>query len=65
VSEDTTKPKLWPEYGCHVDLCEGEKPDDCVISYGAHGDCTFGHTPSGRPRRHPHTCKHWQKVLAS
>lgn len=54
--------KAFPEYGCHVDLAPDEKPDDCVLSYGAPGDCIYGFTSPRRPRKSPHTCKYWRKV---
>lgn len=57
-----TTDKKWPEYGCHVELEAGEAPDQCVIDLGCPSDCNYGHTPSGRARKSPHTCKHWRKI---
>ena len=54
--------KNWPEYGCHVEMAEGEKPDECVLMVSSHEDCIYAKTPSGRPRKSPHTCKYWKKV---
>ena len=50
------------KYGCHVELGQGEQPDDCVLNYGAPDDCVFGRTPSGRIRKAPHTCKYWKPI---
>jgi hypothetical protein len=54
--------KHFGPFGCHVDLAPDEKPDDCVLNYGAPGDCMYARGPTGRDRRYPHTCKYWRPV---
>jgi hypothetical protein len=45
------------QYGCHVDLNEGEAPDGCVKDYGADSDCTYA--PRHRTRE---GCRYWLPV---
>jgi hypothetical protein len=52
-------------YGCHVELAEDEQPDDCVVDYGAYGDCIHGHYRNGQPRRTKWTCKYWRPIDAA
>lgn len=49
-------------YGCHVDLVEGQKPDDCVLDYGCATDCVYGTLKSGRIRRSKWTCQYWRSI---
>jgi hypothetical protein len=30
-----------PTYACHLDVEEGQKPDECVINTGKHHDCVY------------------------
>ena len=46
-------------YGCHVDLCDGEQPDGCVLDDGNPGGCDYALT-----RRKRETCQFWQPVTA-
>lgn len=57
--------KHFGPYGCHIELAAGEAPDDCVLNYDAPADCRFGHTESGRVRRHPHTCPYWKPIIST
>lgn len=47
-------------YGCHVDLGPNEDPDGCVIDFGAHADCIYAKTSTGRDRRSKWACHHWK-----
>ncbi len=50
------------EYGCHLDLSDGEKPDACVISSSDHWGCVYATFKSGRKRTSQWTCSHWKPV---
>ncbi len=42
-------------YGCVVDLAPDEEPDDCVLDYGAPGDCNLASR-----RRTKWSCSMWR-----
>ena len=58
----STNIKNGVEYGCHVELDFGEKPDDCVLDLGENEYCMFATLESGRPRRSKWTCEYWKKI---
>ena len=45
------------KFGCHVDLLAGECPDNCVIDYDDHDDCT--HAVHGMKRE---DCEFWEEI---
>ena len=56
--------KLFPEYGCHVDLFDAPegKPDDYVVNIDHPSSCIFAKTKTGRDRQTPNGCKYWRKI---
>ena len=42
-------------YGCHVDLEEGQEPDDCVIDSGHLNDCSYAKKGMRKEQ-----CEYWQ-----
>lgn len=42
-------------YGCHLDLEDGQEPDDCVIDSGRHSDCTYA-----KPGMRREQCPYWR-----
>jgi hypothetical protein len=45
------------QYGCHVDLEPGEKPDGCVIDTGHLNDCIYAN-----PGMRKEQCEYWRIV---
>ena len=41
-------------YGCHADLEEGQKPDDCVLNVGSITDCIYA-----EQGMRPEQCRYW------
>ncbi len=44
-------------YGCHIELDEGEQPDNCVKDYGGDRDCIYAQRHRSRE-----ACKFWLPI---
>jgi hypothetical protein len=45
-------------FGCHVDLGEGEAPDDCVHDYGDLNACNYA-----KRHRTREGCPYWREIV--
>jgi hypothetical protein len=45
-------------YGCHVDLCDGDKPDGCVIDEGRPQDCVYASRLNDKQ-----SCSFWRPIM--
>jgi hypothetical protein len=59
--ETIEKMRFTEEYGCHVDLEPGQKPDSCVIDEGIPHTCIYAGTlvAQGKDK---HACEYWQRI---
>lgn len=48
-------------HGCHVDLEEGQKPDDCVMDFDAHQDCVYA-MKLQREGKTKLQCEYWRPI---
>lgn len=48
-------------HGCHVDLEDWQKPDDCVMDHDAHQDCVYAMQlqRDGKTKLH---CEYWRPI---
>lgn len=63
IGELTTERKVQAasgiKYGCHIDLAEDEKPDNCVIDSGRMNDCVYASRYGKDGRKH---CGEWRPI---
>jgi len=52
---------IQPEYGCHCELGENEKPDNCVIDEGHPDDCALA-TELLRSGKDKTSCPEWRVI---
>lgn len=58
---DVLGDKTLVSYGCHVDLCDGDEPDGCVLDDGRHDDCAVA-VQLVRQGKTKTDCEYWQPI---
>lgn len=48
------------KYGCHIDLVDGQEPDECVKDFGDNSACSLA-----KRHRSREGCEYWQPVARS